>query len=36
MRRNSIHNYPPQLADIARLRGVLHRQINRRTKEEQT
>lgn len=36
MRRNSIHNYPPELADIARLRGVLHRQINRRTKEEQT
>lgn len=34
MRRNSIHNYPPELADVARLRGVLHRQINQRVKKE--
>jgi hypothetical protein len=34
MRRNSIHtNYPPELAEIARLRGTLTRVINRKSKE---
>lgn len=34
MRRNTIHNrYPKELADLARLRGVLTRQINRKEKE---
>lgn len=35
MHRNSIHtNYPPELAEIARLRGVLNRTINSKTKEQ--
>lgn len=33
MQRNTIHQLPPEFADIARLRGVLHRTINRKTKE---
>lgn len=32
-RRNSIHNLPPALADIARLRGKLNKAINRKTKD---
>lgn len=32
-RRNSIHQLPPALADIARLRGTLKRAINRKTKD---
>lgn len=32
-RRNSIHNLPPELADLARLRGQLNRAINRKAKE---
>lgn len=32
MRRNTIHNMPPALADVCRLRGVLNRHINKRTK----
>jgi hypothetical protein len=37
MRRNTIHNLPPALADVCRLRGVLNRHINKRGKgnEEQ-
>jgi hypothetical protein len=35
MQRNSIHtNCPPEIAEIARLRGVLHRHINRKTKDQ--
>ena len=33
MRRNSIHNYPKEIAEAVQLRGALIRQINRRTKE---
>jgi hypothetical protein len=32
MRRNTIHNNPPELADLMRLRGVLTRAINRKSK----
>lgn len=32
-RRNSIHQLPPALAEIARLRGTLKKAINRKTKE---
>lgn len=32
MLRNSIHNYPPELARLVQLRGALMRQINRREK----
>ena len=32
MARNTIHNYPPELARLVQLRGVLTRQINRREK----
>lgn len=32
MLRNTIHNYPPELARLVQLRGVLTRQINRREK----
>lgn len=35
VRRNSIHHWPPELADVARLRGSLKRAINRKMKEEQ-
>jgi len=34
-RRNSIHRLPPELADLARLRGRLTRAINERDKHEQ-
>jgi hypothetical protein len=33
MRRNTIHNLPKPLADLARLKGVLVRQINKREKQ---
>lgn len=33
MRRNTIHRYPKPLADVMRVRGVLNRKINNRTKE---
>lgn len=32
MRRNTIHNYPPELARLVQLRSALTRQINRREK----
>jgi len=32
-RRNSIHNLPPEFAELARLRGQLNRAINRKAKE---
>lgn len=32
MRRNSIHNWPPELVEVARIRGVLTRRINERIK----
>lgn len=31
MRRNTIHNMPKELAEVAQLRGALNRQINKRT-----
>jgi len=34
MRRNSIHNYPPELARLAQLRGALDRQINARERQQ--
>lgn len=34
MRRNSIHNLPPPLAEVAHLRGVLTRVINHREKQQ--
>lgn len=34
MRRNTVHNLPPEFAEISRLRAVLHRAINTRTKKE--
>lgn len=33
MRRNSLHQMPRELAELVQLRGVLTRQINKRTKE---
>lgn len=33
MRRNTIHNYPKEIADAMRARGVLNRVINRKLKE---
>jgi len=33
MRRNSVHNYPPEIARLVQLRGALNRQINARSKE---
>jgi len=38
MRRNTVHNLPPEFAEIARLKAVLHRAINdktRRSREEE-
>lgn len=32
MKRNSLHNMPPQLTELVQLRGVLTRQINKRSK----
>jgi hypothetical protein len=31
MRRNTVHNYPPEIAKLAILRGALNRQINKRS-----
>jgi len=36
MARNTIHSYPPELADTMRLRGQITRAINKRTKEQTT
>jgi hypothetical protein len=33
MRRNSIHNLPKDLAEVAQLRGALNRVINARSKK---
>lgn len=33
MRRNSIHNYPPEVVSLVQLRGALNRKINRLEKE---
>lgn len=33
MRRNSVHQLPPELARVVQLRGAIARQINKRTKE---
>lgn len=33
MRRNTVHNLPEELAEVVRLRGVLNRKINSRSKE---
>lgn len=35
MKRNTIHNLPPEFAEVARLKAVLHRAINTRTKHSQ-
>jgi hypothetical protein len=32
MKRNTVHNLPPQLVEVVRLRGVLTRHINQRKK----
>lgn len=32
MRRNTVHNLPPELAKLVQLRGAVNRQINRRAK----
>lgn len=34
MRRNSVHNLPPELVELVQLRGVLQRQINKRERHE--
>jgi hypothetical protein len=33
MARNTIHNYPPELSDVMRARGILKRAINTKLKE---
>lgn len=35
MKRNTIHNLPPEFAEVARLKAVLHRVINQREKQGQ-
>ena len=35
MKRNTIHNYPKEIAQLVQLRGALQRKINRRLKDEQ-
>lgn len=35
MRRNTVHNYPPELARLAQLRGAMNRQINARERAMQ-
>jgi hypothetical protein len=35
MRRNTVHNYPPEIAKTIQLIGALNRKINRRQKDEQ-
>ncbi|NNM70205.1 MAG: HNH endonuclease [Gallionella sp.] len=34
MRRNTLHNYPKEIAQLMRLRGLVNRKINRRLKDE--
>ncbi len=34
MRRNTLHNYPKEIAQLILLRGVVNRKINRRMKDE--
>ena len=34
MRRNTLHNYPKEIAQLIHLRGVINRKINRREKNE--
>lgn len=34
MRRNSVHNYGPEIARISQIQGAITRQINRRTRTE--
>jgi hypothetical protein len=34
MKRNSIYNHPPEVIELMRLRGVLNRVINKRSKEK--
>jgi hypothetical protein len=34
MRRNMIHNLPKEIVEVARLRAVLVRKINKRLKKE--
>jgi hypothetical protein len=36
MKRNTIHNYPPELSDVMRARGILKRTITRKLKEQQS
>lgn len=35
MKRNTLHNYPKEIAQLVQLRGVVQRKINRRQKDEQ-
>lgn len=35
MKRNSLHSYPKELAEIIQLRGALNRQLNKRKNHEQ-
>lgn len=35
MRRNTLHNMPPELARLVQLRGVLNRKINQRLKKDE-
>ena len=35
MKRNTIHNYPKEIAQLVQLRGAVQRKINRRLKDEQ-
>lgn len=35
MRRNSFHNFGPEIARVVQLRGAITRQINRRTRQEE-
>jgi hypothetical protein len=34
MRRNSVHNYGPEIAQLAQLQGAITRQINRKEKQQ--
>lgn len=34
MRRNTVHNYPPELRQVMRLKGAISKRINTRTKKE--
>lgn len=35
MKRNTLHNLPPEMVEVIQLRGVLNRQINKRAKESE-